>query len=481
MAVSFNWNHHGLLDRWQIRMHESPWVFNQFSQADLPAKHKVRTNRARGEVYSQSQREDIAAALHNSFEQVTDILGYYPQPTYTEKEVIRFSRSDVRSGDPLFWRGAFDDPTRYRTQKRKLIRFGNKVLTEVPQRSGQTNYEVNSKNLSSGIPGYEIRVFLNQYSPEDPPFLNIVKGEYYFSLKNFGFSTLDDKQRFRLSEYNPRIQRLGGGQINYDYLVDIPAWELVNLNHRFNDFLSSGDDALEYSDDGRNYRQDFEEFSQEKFMDVPADADPQNNPPDPGPGDPGYVYDEVDDEDVYDWDEDGPVVDDSQIVVSRITYESTGAVNLLTHPEVTGTANVIRTPVEAYIIDAEEGSFGLRGNYTLTRPPFAVEVSHISGLERQTNGLMHPGIEQAIICLTNAELKIPMPPLSFDSAALWTKDREEIVKKDGVSQIAGNNINIYNSPSEILNPLGVKYGHASAWGMLRHLADPIRSKILSYQ
>ena len=80
---------------------------------------------------------------------------------------------------------------------------------------------------------------------------------------------------------------------------------------------------------------------------------------------------------------------------------------------------------------------------------------------------MHPGIEQAIICLTNAELKIPMPPLSFEAAALWTKDREDIVKKDGVSQVSGQNVNIYNAPSEVLNPLGVKYGHASAWGFIR--------------
>ena len=333
MAVSFNWNHHGLLDRWQIRMHESPWVFNQFTQADLPAKYKVRNTKARDEVYSQTQREDIAAALHNSFEQVTDILGYYPQPTYTEKEVIRFSRSDVRSGDPLFWRGAFDDPARYRIQKRKLIRFGNKVFTEVPQSAGRsTNYAMTSKKLVDGVPGYQVNVYLNEYTQPNRPSLKDIMEQYYFSLRNLGYSTLQDKKSFNLRTHYPRIVPVGGGSLTYDYVVNILAWELVNLNHRYNELFSFSSEALKYSDDGENFREDFDEYGTD-----------------------------LNDDDIDDWDEDGPVVDDSQIVVSKITYESTGAVNLLTHPEVTGTANVIRTPVEAYIIDAEEGSFGAAG------------------------------------------------------------------------------------------------------------------------
>ena len=94
MAISFDVFAHNLMHRWQERQLESGWRFNQMLDP-TPYGDGIRSP----SVYYQHHREVIAHALTSAFKQATRMLGYYPQPTYSEDVIIPIKRRKIWNKD----------------------------------------------------------------------------------------------------------------------------------------------------------------------------------------------------------------------------------------------------------------------------------------------------------------------------------------------------------------------------------------------
>lgn len=84
MAISFQTDEYGLLNRWQASMFEDIWMFNQVDNPD---------GQLGVEVYIQPERERLARGLNNAVRQATQFLGFPPFPVYTVNHVIRLDQS----------------------------------------------------------------------------------------------------------------------------------------------------------------------------------------------------------------------------------------------------------------------------------------------------------------------------------------------------------------------------------------------------
>ena len=88
MAISFDIFTHDLMHRWQERMLESVWRFNQFADPTPYGDYGA----GKEPVYLQYHREVIAQALLLAFDEVTGLLGYFPQPSYVKDKIIPIGR-----------------------------------------------------------------------------------------------------------------------------------------------------------------------------------------------------------------------------------------------------------------------------------------------------------------------------------------------------------------------------------------------------
>lgn len=147
MAVSKETFCHDLLHRWQIRMLEDVWNFNQVANIETPSYEGV---------YLQHERELIAHGLAEAFDIVTDALGYYPKPVYIVDKQIKL--------DPkrAYWAQEFKLYTRY------LQAFGTRATTLIdadaaPSYSdiedGDSINDLATFTVSSAIDVSEIQVF----------------------------------------------------------------------------------------------------------------------------------------------------------------------------------------------------------------------------------------------------------------------------------------------------------------------------------
>ena len=110
MPVSMETNCHDLLHRWQIRMLESDWNFNQ-ALDDTVQSFKG--------VYLQHDREVIAHALTAAFDTAASYLGFFPQPTYVEDQQISID------ADLPWWKQDINLYTRH------LVTFGRRKYSEI--------------------------------------------------------------------------------------------------------------------------------------------------------------------------------------------------------------------------------------------------------------------------------------------------------------------------------------------------------------
>ena len=116
MSYSLEVNHHQLLNRWRYRMEEDIWNFNQLLNDKVPSF---------GGVYVQRERELIAHALADAYEEVVYYLGFNPQPTFIVDQQV-----DLR--DDVAWdRQTLDIDSRY------LSAFGKRELLSV----GELDFE----------------------------------------------------------------------------------------------------------------------------------------------------------------------------------------------------------------------------------------------------------------------------------------------------------------------------------------------------
>ena len=80
MAVSKEINSNHLLHRWQVRMQENVWNFNQLLDDSFSKTFEG--------VYVQPEREVIAHSLVTAYRTAKRYLGYAPQPEYTVDKII---------------------------------------------------------------------------------------------------------------------------------------------------------------------------------------------------------------------------------------------------------------------------------------------------------------------------------------------------------------------------------------------------------
>lgn len=93
MAISADFSTSGLLNAWQRRMIEDIYNFNQIDGSGTPVGPCG--------IYIQSDRQMIADALIQAVNQVTELLGFYPFPTYITDEREPFGRGSPYSLEQL--------------------------------------------------------------------------------------------------------------------------------------------------------------------------------------------------------------------------------------------------------------------------------------------------------------------------------------------------------------------------------------------
>ena len=162
----------------------------------------------------------------------------------------------------------------------------------------------------------------------------------------------------------------------------------------------------------------------------------------------------------------------SSLEVRRVYTNPTNAVRLLTMPE-DNSVRQVETPVKPYYIDKHKGWFGLHrdsANLPIGARPFAVKVSHLSGYPLNSNYNMNPHLEEGIIRLANTNLATADIPLSSKSQLVWNKDTQGLYEGQKNFQV----------PPEYVNPLGLLYGHVSAWATIREFADEIVGRLKTW-
>ena len=430
MAISFYHNHYHLLDRWPVRMGESPWFFNQFKLPSVATGQENQddpdlvysTSGSRPRVWFQTDREFLAEALNNAFEQATELLGYFPQPTFVENELI-----NIDCNRP-WWEQEITLP------RRKLIRIGS-----VSYRSTDIEVDYVKINLAKSrrVPGYGVGVCLPEGIDAEKISVPQLKNKFHFALTGSDSVNevgMDDKQSLLLTQVNPFIRKGNmattsllvsdtltcTAEGDYQYWFIIPAWELVNHNERFNDeqFGITDSEALEFS----------------------------NN----------------------DWgDEGAPVLDEDSIEFTRRNLNNNDTVKLLFRPNSQNdSAKPVKVSVEVTIADYEKSKIWLKyKNVNLTNvypEPYAIEITYESGEAYQPNGDMNSQLERGIIALANASINVNLP-VSNLANKLYDEHRSPIYDQE--RRVKNPNF---------LNPLGEKIGHAIAWQLLLPKADLIK-------
>ena len=400
MAISVQYNHYGLLNRWPLRMSESQWRFNIFSDDS----GRLRTLRT---VYFQKHREALAEALGSSFELAKFYLGYNPSPAFTEDYVIHFNERYP------WWQQSLHIP------ERKLIGFGKPKYEEV---SINPTYTAIEKSDTSFVPGYQVSLDIpSDVSVEDRTYKKLRDRYRFFLSPSAEYQTSVVQQENLLLTHTYPIIQTQGDVTTYSFII--PAWELVNYEDRFDDFMVDTQTELEYVSSAT-------------------------------------------------WGDDGVSISSSASVQLReYTLDDTDAVQLLSLPsETSNESETVKTSVEATIVDPDRGEFRLKHETlpSLTSYPYGVKVSYLSGLDYQLNGNMDAQLERAIIALANTKVQFVTIPTSSDTAVIYNGDRDKIFNEE------------FEVNPEYVNPMGLQYGHFMAWSTFAARADRVTGGVYRF-
>ena len=409
-------------------MGENPYFFNQFKipfigDDQIGEEEPVfshTTSGARLRTWHQVDRENIAEALGGAFEKTTELLGYYPQPTFIEDEIIRL--------DPKrpWWNQEITLP------RRKLIRIGqiSYLATDIEVAYAEINLIRRRQ-----IPGYRVGLCLPDDIDVDTITIGELKDRFHFSLtgQETSFEVgVTDRDVLLLTQVNPFI-REGSATLTllpqlslscmnegeFQYLFNIPIVEMVDHDQRFSDFQHGIiENSLEFSNE--------------------------------------------------DWGVGGsPNASDDAIEFTERFIDAENAIQLLFRPTgANSSAAPVKVPVEATITDYENSKLWLKEKNlnvsNVYEPPYAIKISYESGLNYQADGNMNSQLELAIISLANADVSVTLP-VSENASMLYNEHRTPIYDEKR---------NVKNP--NFLNPLGDRIGHSRAWDLILSKADRIK-------
>lgn len=212
MAVSFYYDHYGLLNRYPIRMLESPWRFNGFVDTINPNRVKARKG-----VWQQRHRESLAESISISYNEMADYLGYNPSPKWSVDEIIPFRKT----------RGFQPSREVITLPKRRLIQFGKPTYNIVPTARVEKSKEKNPLSIL-------IKIKLESSDIES---LSYLRNKYYSFLRVSPTDNVSIENR-RLSHNFERIIEESG---KTKYAFNIPAWEMNVLENLWDRYLQDKD------------------------------------------------------------------------------------------------------------------------------------------------------------------------------------------------------------------------------------------------
>ena len=412
MAYSFYHNHHGLLDRWAIRMGQNQYTFNQLKEPSSGSTSVVRNSK----VFHQVHREMVAEALSRAFDEVSDLLGYFPQPTFIEREVIRLRKNPRDVPNRYWWNQEIT------LRRRKLIRFTTVgTLESVPSEpDGRINVAYTPKRSTVTLKNVEKNDITEL---KDKVIFSLLQGERKLSEDTDSISPISDTNLLTISKTNPYITVNGNG---YDYNFQVPVWNLVRYPARFQEFINhiTSGEELEFNNNDDNV----------------------------------YCIDSSNDP------------DENELVNATIKLQEfvdEGSVKLLYRPiDETKGAGILRCNVEPIVTDTEKSKFFLKyENHNVSQSeyvPYGVEVTYESGEPYQPDANMNSALEWAIITLANTYIDQNLP-VGNNASTLWNEHR---------SPVYDERRRVKNP--QFINPLGDLIGHARAWNIIVQKYDRIK-------
>ncbi len=149
MAISKQYTHYGLLNRWAEILNVEAMHFNQAAGAGAPF-----VNDACREVWIQFEREHVARALGNAGNKMKTALGFSPSPVF-ESEIIPLGR-----GTPYQFQ-------HLQTKTGKLIEFGQRATSLISagvavvysDADGDTVNDTATITVATGVSDAEIALF----------------------------------------------------------------------------------------------------------------------------------------------------------------------------------------------------------------------------------------------------------------------------------------------------------------------------------
>ena len=464
MALSFYHNHRNLLDRWAVRMGENEWFFNQFKIPTISATGSEEVNGhstvgTRYGLYYQVHREEIAEALGQAYDDVAELLGYYPRPTFIKDEVINLRRRRVWwDQDIVLKRRYIKRVGTYTYNSAEYTHYdpSDKPATESDIASTlywqQIKLRSGSETVSARqVPGYRMAFVLPEGAPISIPelkekYLVSLTGENPDNIGKYQFGS-NAKEMLALPQMAPYIKKRDEDNpifldeedtdINTDthippgtgyvYLFTVPAWNLVNTKKRLEELVTGNTSA----ENCINYTQ-------------------------------------VDPPDTAVWGATGvDILNSAAIELSEREVEETGAVHLLSLPDNTSSrSDVVKTPVKAIILDEDKSRIRLKyEQLSNINQPYAISISYKSGLDLHRDGEMDPVLEQAIVILANTRLTTRHGsfPVSNRPSDRFHNQRQSIFDDRGRIR-----------DPQLRNPLGNMRGHSEVWRMILAKADRLK-------
>ena len=373
MAISYEVNTHGLLDRWPIWAQESIWHFNQFTDPSYLAKS--------GEVYIQDERELIARSINHAYETFARYAGFYPQPTFIEDEIINFFVPNPKAN------GARDFATQELSTKYGYLReFGTRKATLVnPNPIG-----IRMLSITNGVP--ELAEVFMMFDEEKD-------AEFHSKLRLFR-KFLTQFRRSQDTKSNPKAMILPAF---HPYVHEGANFAACYIHPALlaNESLW----ATPYEDNSRK------EGRQEVITDVNAA---------------GYPDDYSVDRTAY-----------KAFEIYHIDADPTNAVTLLSYRNDGQDKEIIETQASAFIVDKDQGLFKVRlnDNSMIQYPPYAVRVSYLAG-KPLVEGNMDNGLESGLMILATTNVSLESSTMRDRTQAIYENYWHELFE-DSDSPLSG--------------------------------------------
>ncbi len=145
----------GLLNRWPIEMYEDIWRYNQILGTGVR-----KTSQCQNVPYIQSERELIAASLHDALQTTAEYLGYYPAPMWIEDEIVTIDSERNWNGQTLST--AFGHLIAFGRRATSLIEPDVSITYTDRDSDGINETAVITVNNVGSIAAGEIQVFVRE-------------------------------------------------------------------------------------------------------------------------------------------------------------------------------------------------------------------------------------------------------------------------------------------------------------------------------